>query len=250
MRPAYRALAIGLLVLAALLAVSYVLRDPLATAILAFKLDRDPDMHCTKPEVKISAAFDNVHIGPLECRREVGPMRYFAAKSGMDVRLHHFSAERVQLSAAEVDMRERDVSHVEMGSFGSELSKIAGLSDSLIKGNLDSRDMYSNDSPPVSIDTVRVSRAGKLEAVMHGFEKSTDGRWDRTFAKTVEMPGAGDLMAIQAFDVRVTEARAQMSAAVYLGGKPKPGATPDIRLKVSGARLESAAPRFEIRLET
>ena len=249
-RKAIKVVGIALLVLAGLLALTYALRDPLATRVLALVLERKSDMHCTKPEVSIAAALDVVHIGALECTRSIGPMRYFAAKSGIEVSLRNFSAERVQMKAADVDLRERDVSHVQMVNLGGELGKLVGFSESLVKGNLDSHDMYANDSPRVVIDSVRVTRAGKLEAVMYAFEKSTGGRWDRTFARSVKMPGMSGIAAIQAFDVRVTRTRAETSASVYLGSTPKPGAQPDLNLKVAGVRLESDAPRFQLKLET
>jgi hypothetical protein len=234
------------LALAVLLVLAYVLRDPLATRAAALWLDHTPGLQCDEPQVTIARGLDAIHVSPLACTREEGPMRHFAAHSGIEISLRGLSVERVHLAAAEADLRDRDVSNVQMGSLGSELSKIAGLSDALVKGNLDSHAMYANDSPLVVIDRLRVLRAGKLQATLLGFEKSTDGRWDRSYARKVEVPGARDLVSIQAFDLRVTRSRAQTSAAVYLGGHPKPGAKPDIELTVQGEKLESRSPRFEV----
>ena len=249
-RGAIRILGLCFLALAALLVLVYVLRDPLATRATALYLEHAPGLQCDAPQVTIARGLDTIHISPLACTREEGPMRRFAAHSGIEVSLRGLSVERVHLAAAEVELRDRDVSHVQMASLGSELSKVVGLADALVKGNLDSHAMYANDSPPVVIDRLRVLRAGKQEATLLGFEKSTDGRWDRSYARKVDVPGAGGLVSIQAFDLRVTRSRAQTTAAVFLGGRPKPGAKPDIKLQVEGARLESDAPRFDVDLGT
>jgi hypothetical protein len=152
----------------------------------------------------------------------------------------------VHVPKVTIDQRERDVSHVRTNTMG-DLGELAGFSQTLYKGMLDSAELYSPSVPLVEADTLIMKRAGKVESVLHGFKQSLDGEWNRSQAVSVET-GTG-LVSVQALDLRVTPARGRMTASVYV---PKPkGATgekPDMKVRVTAVGLGEKHPRITLEI--
>jgi hypothetical protein len=232
-----------LLVLAAF---GYGFRDKLATALARVALERSSKLHCTHPAIHIAGNLSQIAISELECTMRDGPIRYVRTHSETTIELSHLRPLNVHIEKAVIDQRERDVSDVHTDALG-EMAKVAGLSDTLFKGMLDFSELYSPTSPPVTIDELDMKRAGKREALLHGFRKSLDGHWDRCWAATVETPGVGSAVAVQALDMRVTPSHGRLSASVYFT-RPKLGQEPDLAIHVEGRHLDERHPQFNVKL--
>jgi hypothetical protein len=221
---------------------AYGFRDPIATKVAGFVLDRRPGMRCTHPEIRVDRSLELAIVAPIDCSIADGPITRFVAQSDMEVELDGFSAKRVRIERAMMDQRERDVSNVESNTLG-DLADLVGFRDSLVKGMLDAGEMYAGKGPVIQMDTVISKRAGKTEAVMHGFRITHENGWDRQFAARME--SGPDIAAIRNFDLRVTPKRGQLSLDLFLG-KPEPGEKPDIELQVEGRQLDEKKPHFKL----
>jgi hypothetical protein len=233
-------------VFAALVVLSYAFRDALASNLAAAAIDRSSKLHCTKPKIAIATSLDRVELGEIECTMNEGPIRYAHVEGESVVELKFFKPLNVHIENVTIDMRDRDVSHVKADTVG-ELAKITGLMDILFKGMLDFGQLYSPNAPPVEIDELTMRRAGKQEALLHGFRKTSDGEWDRCQSANVKAPGIATLVTLQGLDMWVKPEQGRMSLNLFLT-KPARGAEPDMEIGVLGRQLGGAHPKFSIKL--
>lgn len=230
------------LLMAVLGLLSYVFRDPLATKVAAFALDRRSGRRCTHPDLRIDGSLELVTISPIDCSIAKGPIARFSTQSDMEVQMNGFKPGTARVAQAIMDQRERDVSHVESNTL-ADLADLVGFRDQLVKGMLDAAESFSSDGPVLRVATLVAKRGGKREAVMRDFERSFDNGWVSQRAERVE---AGPKVAeIRNFDMRVTPSRGVLTLEIFLG-KPEPGDEPDIKLKLEGSRLNEKKPHFEL----
>lgn len=245
MRSTFSKILVGLLALVLLLAVvGYLSRNTLANHLATLAIDRSPKLHCTEPNISIGAALDRVSIGEIECTMSEGPLRYAHVEGNTEVELSMFKPTFVHVEKVTIDQRDRDVSHIKADTMG-DMAEVTGLADVLYKGMLDFSELYSPTAPPILVDKLTMTRAGKKEAVLQEFRKTADGDWDRCRAPRVEAPGIAKLVALRELDMRVMPSRGLLKAGVYLDKKPEPGEKPDIAVAIEGERLDGKHPKFE-----
>jgi len=231
----------------AVCAAAYIFRNPIANAVVDYALAHSDERHCTKPHIDIAAALDRIDVSEMECTMRSGPVRYVHTEGLTRIRFSGLSQVHVHIDKATIDQRDRDVSNVETNTLG-EVADLVGAMDSFSKGMLDAAEMYSPSLPSVEIDEVTMKRAGKMDSVMYGFSQSLDGRWNRSQAKRVEMPGGGNgLVSVQALDMRVTPQQGRMTASIFIT-KPSPGEQPDVTLEVQGRKLDAKRPHISIEI--
>jgi hypothetical protein len=230
-----------------LLAASYLLRDVIATKVGALVLEgSSPKLHCTRPKVSLSATLTRIEFDAVECTMAEGPVRYARVEGTSTIALHLFGQSQLHIPKVKVDMRDRDVSHVEPDTM-SELASVTGLMDMLYKGIMDFSEMYSPDAPPVTIEELTMLRAGKQEALLHEFRKSSDGEWDRCQAADVKASGVAKLVTLRSLDLRVKPDEGQLQLAIYMS-KPDKGENPDMSVAIRAEALDEKRPRFAIQM--
>jgi hypothetical protein len=143
-------------------------------------------------------------------------------------------------------MRDRDVSNVKADTM-SELAGITGLMETLYKGMIDFSELYSPDAPPVLIDELTMTRAGKREALLHGFKKSSDGAWDRCQAATVKATGVAKLFELRKLDLHVMPDRGTLKLSI-LTSKPERGEVPDMAVAIRASALDAKRPQFSLHM--
>ena len=245
MRRKWIQIIIGVFVL--LFALGYLLRDPIANQVAAVVLARSsPDLHCTPPKVAIAASLSNITFDDVECTIAEGPVRYAHVAGTSEIAINLFEPSQLHIPKITVDMRDRDISNVQPDTI-AELAAITGLMDMLYKGMIDFSEMYSPDAPPVFIDELTMLRAGKREAHLKSFRKTSDGAWDRCQAADVRATGIAKLVDLRQLDLRVTPARGLMNLSIYTS-TPEPGEKPDMSVGIQASALDSKQPRFAIEL--
>jgi hypothetical protein len=205
-----------------------------------------PDLHCTPPEVSIAASLARISFGEVECTIAEGPVRYAHVEGTSEIVLGVLEPSQLHIQKVTVDMRDRDISNVKPDTI-SELAEITGLMDMLYKGMIDFSQMYSPDAPPVLIDELTMLRAGKREAQLESFRKSSDGAWDRCQAADVKATGIAKLVNLRELDLRVTPERGLMNLSIYTS-KPERGEAPDMAVGIRAKALDGKRPRFSIQL--
>jgi hypothetical protein len=143
-------------------------------------------------------------------------------------------------------MRDRDVSHVDSDTL-SQIASVTGLMDMLYKGMIDFSEMYSPDAPPVLIDELTMTRAGKREALLRDFEKSRDGEWDRCQASYVKATGIAKMVELRNLDLHVMPERGKLELEIYLS-KPDHGDEPDMSVAIQARALNDKRPQFSIHM--
>jgi hypothetical protein len=235
-----------LLALAASLLLVYLLRNPIATRVLAWTLDHKGNVSCSHPDVTIASSLSRISVAPVQCVILSGPLREVTMHSDTLISMTGTHVQSVEIAKATFDQRERDISNVDTDA-ASALAQFVGFGDELIKGLLDSSELYSIDSPPVLIEELTMKRAGKKQSLMHGFEKTVDGEWDRSHARRVQSTG-GAGTTVRDLDMRVTPTRGKLTANVYLG-TPKAAEAPDVKLRLEGRHLNGPRPSFTLDLD-
>jgi hypothetical protein len=241
-----RILLIALAALVVLLGLAYLFREPLATRITAFMLDRNGDMECTHPEIRIASSLRQITATPFECEVfKPGPLKSFKAESDVVVQLDGLEVTRIHVARATMEQRERKVPDVKSNALG-DMSNLVGVRDSLLKGMLDASESYSPGGPVMEVDTMVAKRDGKVESTMKGFRRSFEDGWERQHAARME-GGAPGFVAMRDFDMRVTKSRGKLSLAVHFG-KPERGEDPDVELKMEARGLDEKSPYVSMSL--
>jgi hypothetical protein len=240
---AYKVLKVLLIALGALivlLGLAYVFREPLATRVTAFMLDRNGDMECTHPEVRIASSLQQITVTPFECQVfKPGPLKGFKADSDMLIELDGMEVTHIRIARATMEQHDRKLPDVRSNTLG-DLSNLAGVRDGLLKGMLDASESYSPGGPVMEVGTLVAKRDGKVESIMKDFRRSFEDGWERQHAARME-GGAPGGIAMRDFDMRVTKSRGKLSLAVYLG-KPERGEDPDVELKMDARGLNEKSP--------
>lgn len=241
-----RILLIALAALVVLLGLAYLFREPLATRITAFMLDRNGDMECTHPEIRIASSLRQITATPFECEVfKPGPLKSFKAESDVVVQLDGLEVTHIHVARATMEQRERKVPDVKSNALG-DMSNLVGVRDSLLKGMLDASESYSPGGPVMEVDTMVAKRDGKVESTMKGFRRSFEDGWERQHAARME-GGAPGFVAMRDFDMRVTKSRGKLSLAVHFG-KPERGEEPDVELKMEARGLDEKSPYVSMSL--
>lgn len=241
-----KVLLIALATLVVLLGLAYFFRDPLATRLAAYMLQRNGDMECTHPEVRIASSLKEVTLSPFGCQvYKPGPLKSFKAESDVVVQLEGWKPAYIRLERATMEQHERSVPKVKSNTLG-DMSNLVGVRDGLLKGMLDASESYSPGGPVLEADTLIAKRDGKVESVMKGFRRSYENGWDRQRAERME-GGAPGFVAMRDFDMRVTKSRGKLSLAVHFG-KPEAGENPDVELKMDARGLDEKSPHVSMSL--
>jgi len=225
---------------------AYAFRNTVATHAMAYMVDHTDKAHCTKPSIDIASSLQEITVGELECTLASGPIRYVHVEGKTTVKLHGLSDLQVHVDKVTTDHRERNVSAVETNTLG-DASAIVGMSDLLFKGMLDFAELYSPTVPPIDVDELVMKRAGERNAELHKLHVSKDRDWNRVQAETVQVDGLGDLVSVQALDMRVTPEKGRLNANVFIT-KPDPGDEPTLTVKVEGQDLSQKHPRISMRI--
>jgi hypothetical protein len=218
------------------LALGYVCRDRVGAAVFSRAISQRRGLSCSQPEVNVAASLNYVRLSPLHCQVSEGPVRTF--ETGVThlrlLRLHVRSAE---LESATVDYQARDVSHVKASQPDavSQSSAELHLRRKLLGAMLDASEMYSVDAPRISVKTLTVTRAGRVQFVMHAFRNSLDGTWNRSQAAWVECPADASL-ELRTLDMRVVPGWGKLSASLAQGPRTQ-------ALRLEGRRLDGLKPR-------
>jgi hypothetical protein len=246
MRRFVKTFLIGFAAVSLLAVLIYLLRDPLATRVAAFVLDRDKDSECTHPVIRFSSTMDRATLSPFECQLyKPGPLKSFKAESDVVLRLNGLEITHIYVARATMEQRERKTTHVESNTLG-DVANLVGLRDGLVKGMLDASESFSPGGPVWEADTLIGKRDGKVESVMKGFRRTFEDGWDCQHAERME-GGGSELIAVRDFDMRVTRSRAKLSLAMHLG-KPKAGEEPDMQLKMTARDLDQKTPYVSMSL--
>lgn len=231
-----------LLVIVALgaLALGYVCRDRVGTALFARALNQRRGLHCTTPEVAVSASLNEVRLSPLSCRAIAGPVSSF--ETGVThLRLLRFRVRSAELESASVEYRERDLSQIKASR--SELRELAlpagALRQALIAAMLDASEMYSVDAPIINVKTLTATRESRAQFVMHDLRVSLAGSWNRSQAAWVECPFAAGVV-LRDLDMLVVPGWGKLNATLVQAGhvRDKP-----VALRLEGRRLDGVRPR-------
>jgi len=222
-----------LLVLAlGVLALGYACRDRVGAAVFSRALSQRRGLSCSQPQVDVAASLNYVRLSPLHCQMSEGPVRTF--ETGVThLRLLRLRVRSAELESATVDYQERDVSHVRASQpddIGQHLRR------KLLGTMLDASEMYSLDAPSIRVKTLTVTRAGRVQFVMHAFRKSLDGSWDRSQAEWVECP-ADATLELRTLDMRVVPGWGKLSAILAQGPRAQ------VALRLEGRRLDGLKPR-------
>jgi hypothetical protein len=222
------------------LALGYVCRDRVGTALFARALTQRRGLHCTTPEVAVSASLNEVRLSPLSCRAVEGPVRSF--ETGVThLRLLRLRVRSAELESASVEYRDRDLSQIKASR--SELREIAlpegTLRQTLIAALLDASEMYSVDAPTIRVKTLSATRSGRTQFVMHDLRVSLAGTWNRSQAAWVECPFAAGVV-LRDLDMLVVPGWGKLNATLVQAGHPQ--AKP-VALRIEGRRLDGVRPR-------
>jgi hypothetical protein len=241
-----KVLLIALAGLVVLLGLAYLFREPLATRITAFMLDRSGDMECTHPEIRIASSLRQITATPFECQvYKPGPLKSFKAESDVVLQLEGMKPTHIRVERATMEQHDREVPEVESNALG-DVSNLVGVRDGLLKGMLDASESYSPGGPVMEIGTLVAKRDGKVESVMKEFRRSFEDGWERQHAARME-GGAPSGIAMRDFDMRVTKSRGKLSLAVHFG-KPERGEDPDVKLKMDARGLDEESPYVSMSL--
>src|SRR5262245_19305045 len=206
-----RLLAVALsLVLVA--ATTYLLRNPIPTAMHASFTALAPGISCSHPKIDVDGSLTRMELEPFECTIERGPMQRLRAESSMQIELHGLQAPLISMTQARIDWRERDISHVETNTLG-DIGEAVGATDPVVKAMLDNAEMYSAHTTELRIEMLNVFRAGKQESVHHGFRHDLQGGWSHTHVRRVDA-GAGPV-DLRELDMRVTPTRSELAVSVF-----------------------------------
>lgn len=233
------------LVAFAIAGAAYAFRNPLATAAFAYAVDHNQQLSCTHPDVEVTRSLGELIIGPVACDVRGKPLLRVTTTARTFIELGASGPKSIEVGHATFNYRERDISAAHTNT-AADIGKIVGMSDSLIKGMLDAAEMYSADTPAISVERLTMMRAGKRESVMYGFWMAVEGTWNRSHAARVDA-GIEGLAEIRNFDMRVTPVRGKLSMAVYLG-KAERGEAPDTVVRLEGTALDKRQPSFELSL--
>ena len=226
-------------------AFAFACRNSLATALFARALSRQDGLSCTQPSVRISASLTQISVSPLRCRVAEGPVKGFETGEAR-LRVLGLRIRKAHLDFATVDYHDRDVSGARSSvrdSVSAGAPGVLTLRQLLMKTMLDGSEMYSLDSPEVSVNKLTAKRAGRVQLVMYGFRKTVDGAWNRSQAERVECP-ADPRLAVRDLDMRVLPRTGTVSAALLLG--PQMQGSPPRELKLEGRQLDGLRPRFSL----
>lgn len=236
---------IALAALVLLLGAAYAFRDPLATRVTAYMLDRSGDMQCTHPNIHVSSSLKLITLSPFECEMfKPGPLKAMKAESDVFLHLDGLSLTRIEVKRASMDQRDRDTSHVKSDTLG-DVANIVGVRDGLVKGMLDASESFSPGGPVWHADTLIAKRNGKVESVMKDFRRTFEDGFERQHAARME--GGGGVIAMRDFDMRVNKHRGKLSLALHFG-KPERGENPDMELKMEASGLDQDTPRVSMSL--
>jgi hypothetical protein len=232
------------------LALGYVCRDRVGTALFARALNQRRGLSCTTPEIAVSASLNHVRLSPLSCSVIEGPVRSF--ETGVThLRLLRLRVRSAELESASVEYRMRDVSHIKASQ--SELRERAlpagALRQALIAAMLDASEMYSVDAPDISVKTLTATRHGHPQFVMHELKVSLAGSWNRSQAAWVECPvDAG--VVLRQLDMRVVPGWGILNATLAATpGASQRGPSKPLALRLEGRRLDGLRPRVVAELQ-
>jgi hypothetical protein len=230
-----------LLLALGMLALGYVCRDRVGSALFARALNQRRGLSCSTPEIAVSASLNYVRLSPLSCRVVEGPVRSF--ETGIThMRLLRLRVRSAELESASVEYRARDLSSIKASQ--SELPEQALpaglLRQALIAAMLDASEMYSADAPNISVKTLTASRSGHVQFVMHEFQKSLAGSWNRSQAAWVECPFDASVV-LRELDMRVVPGWGTLSAT--LSGGTQRVSSKSVALRLEGRRLDGVRPR-------
>jgi hypothetical protein len=207
-------------------------------------LDHSNTLHCSRPIVTLSAKFDSAIVSPIRCRIRTGPITEFASEDAMIVEMSGVRPRSVRVARASIDQRERDLSHVEMNALQA-IANYTGMTHELVCSMLDGSETYSTSNPALTVGALTARRGGKNKSIMRNFRKSLDGRWNRTQAD--EIDSGPSPVTVGDLDMRVTEKSGVGVVSIYFGKRSR-GAKPDIRLELTGERLDTDKPHVRLRL--
>jgi hypothetical protein len=236
-------LTIGAAALIAML-VCYVARNALATSLAALVLDRKSSLSCTHPVISLTAALDTAIVSPFSCRIHSGPMTEFTTSAALIADLQLLRPRSLHVARATIDQRERDLKNVHMNALQA-IADFTGMTHELVESMLDASESYSPDSPALQVDVLNAKRGGKHKSTMRNFRRTLDGSWSRTQADVIDA-GASPV-TVGDLDMRVTASRGIGRVSIYLGKKTR-DSKPDIRLELTGERLDTSAPHVQLQL--
>lgn len=229
-----------------LLGLAYAFRDPLATRVTAYMLDRNGDMLCTHPNIHISSSLRLITLSPFECQMyKPGPLKSMKAESDVFLHLDGLTLTQIDVKRASMDQRDRDTSHVKSEDTLADLANLVGVRDGLVKGMLDASESFSPGGPVMHADTLIAKRNGKVESVMKDFRRTFEDGFERQHAARLE--GGAGVVAMRDFDMRVNKQRGKLSLALHLG-KPERGERPDMKLQIEASGLDQETPRVSMSL--
>jgi hypothetical protein len=236
---------LGILVL--LLGSAYLFRDPLATRITAFMLDRNEEMTCSHPKVHISSSLKRVTLSPFECENHAsGALKFFSADSAVELQLDGTEVTHIHVAKATMEQRDRKTTNVESNMLG-DIANIVGIRDGLMKGMLDASEGFSPGGPVMTVDTMIAKRNGKLESVMKGFRRTYEDGFERQHAARMEGKNGDEAIAMRDFDMRVNKSEGKLSLALHFG-KPERGEKPDMKLEMEARGLDEKTPKVRMSL--
>jgi hypothetical protein len=236
-------LAIGAFALLVAL-LGYLARNAIATKLAAVVLDRKTNIRCSHPDLNLSAALDTLIVSPFSCRIESGPITEFTTEAALIADLSWLRPRSMHVARAGLDQRERDLKNVHMNALQA-IAEFTGMTDELVKSMLDGSELYSSDNPALQVDALNVKRGGKHKSIMRNFRKTLDGSWNRTQTDVIDS-GASPV-SVGDLDMRVTPSRGIGLVSIYFG-KRTPGSKADIRLELTGERLDTTAPQVQLRV--
>jgi hypothetical protein len=222
----------------------YLLRDAIASAVAGYVLEHQANVTCNHPQIHLGRSLRAATISQLECTVHNSRITHLRTKGDSVVELDGLHIVSATAHAASLDQRDRDVSNAK-ADFALSLGKAVGLADALMKGMLDAAQNYSADSPLIATDQLTETRGGKPESTLYGYTQRMDGAWNVTRARSVES-GVGGI-ELRNFEQRVTSKRGRLSLDIYFG-KPEPHQKPDLRVVVTGDRLDTDSPSFAAQL--
>ena len=229
---------------AALGIAAYLLRDPIATALVARELNGEPGVQCTPIEVHIDDSLAFATASPFRCAVAEGPVASWSTQTPVRAELDGWAVKRVRVARATVDQRDRDMAEVESNTLG-DLADLAGLRDQLVKGMIDASESFMPGGPVMRCDRLVMRRAGKVESVLRDFHRTFEHGWERTRASRME--GGPEIAQVRDYDLRVTRRRAKLTFDVYVG-KPERGDEPAMQVRIEGRGLDQKRPYFEMTL--
>lgn len=234
-----------LLLALGVLALGYACRDRVGSALFARALNQRRGLSCTTPEVAVSASLNYVRLSPLSCSVVEGPVRSF--ETGIThMRLLRLRVRSAELESASVEYRARDVSSIKasLSELPEQALPAGALRQALIAAMLDASEMYSSDVPTIRVKTLTAARSGHVQFVMHEFQKSLTGSWNRSQAAWVECPFDANVV-LRELDMRVVPGWGTLSATLSapLSHASQRAPSKNVALRLEGRRLDGVRPR-------